>query len=162
MTSILAKELLRQQYALVKSSRTVVLDFLETQLKEEVFSPLEQFNGFSPGKMLLHIAGVYYHWIGNFSLKLNIDTYQDQSISSIQVLKTLFEKVDQLISSYIEEFGDNPNQLISGIISGKKIEATSLQVFTHVLTHEFHHKGQIMTMCRLLGHTPPDTDIIRF
>nr|WP_294869765.1 DinB family protein [uncultured Pedobacter sp.] len=162
MTSILVKELLKQQYVLVKSSRAVVLDFLETQLKEEVFSPLNQFNGFSPDKMLLHIAGVYYHWIGNFSLKLNIDTYQDQPNSSIQVLRTLFEKVDKLISTYIEEFGDDPNQLIIGIISGKKIEATSLQVFTHVLTHEFHHKGQIMTMCRLLGHTPPDTDIIRF
>ncbi|MEJ2903603.1 DinB family protein [Pedobacter panaciterrae] len=162
MTSILAKELLRQQYVLVKSSRTVVLDFLETQLKEEVFSPLDQFNGFSPGKMLLHIAGVYCHWIGNFSLKLNIDTYQDYNVSSFRVLRTLFEEADSLILTYIDEFGNNPNQVISGIISGKKMEATTLEVFTHVLTHEFHHKGQIMIMCRLLGHTPPDTDIIRF
>jgi len=33
---------------------------------------------------------------------------------------------------------------------------------THVMTHEFHHKGQIMTMGRMLGYTPPDADVIRF
>jgi uncharacterized damage-inducible protein DinB len=44
----------------------------------------------------------------------------------------------------------------------RQVSATPLQLFTHLLTHEFHHKGQIMTMCRLLGHIPPDTDVIRF
>lgn len=33
---------------------------------------------------------------------------------------------------------------------------------THVMTHEFHHKGKIMTMGRMLGYTPPDADVIRF
>jgi uncharacterized damage-inducible protein DinB len=29
----------------------------------------------------------------------------------------------------------------------------------HVLTHTFHHKGQIVAMCRMLGHPTPDTDL---
>jgi len=43
-----------------------------------------------------------------------------------------------------------------------EVTATPLQLFTHVLTHEFHHKGQIMTMCRILGYTPVETDVSLF
>ena len=40
-------------------------------------------------------------------------------------------------------------------------EFTPLQLFTHTITHEFHHKGQVMSMSRLLGYVPVDADIIR-
>ena len=29
----------------------------------------------------------------------------------------------------------------------------------HTLTHAYHHKGQIVAMCRLLGSPAPDTDL---
>lgn len=35
-------------------------------------------------------------------------------------------------------------------------------VLHHVLTHAFHHKGQIVAMCRLLGYPAPDTDLNQF
>lgn len=35
-------------------------------------------------------------------------------------------------------------------------------VLHHILTHAFHHKGQIVAMCRALGHPTPDTDLFRF
>ncbi len=35
-------------------------------------------------------------------------------------------------------------------------------ILHHVLTHAFHHKGQIVAMCRVLGHPPPDTDLSQF
>jgi uncharacterized damage-inducible protein DinB len=35
-------------------------------------------------------------------------------------------------------------------------------VLHHVLTHAFHHKGQIVAMCRVLGHPAPDTDLSQF
>ncbi|MFD1258691.1 DinB family protein [Mucilaginibacter terrae] len=37
-----------------------------------------------------------------------------------------------------------------------------LQIFTHTITNEFHHKGQILIIFRLLGQTPPGSDMIRF
>jgi uncharacterized damage-inducible protein DinB len=32
-------------------------------------------------------------------------------------------------------------------------------VVQHVITHAFHHKGQAVAMCRLLGHPAPETDL---
>jgi uncharacterized damage-inducible protein DinB len=34
-------------------------------------------------------------------------------------------------------------------------------ILQHVVTHAFHHKGQIVAMLRLLGHPAPDTDMQR-
>jgi uncharacterized damage-inducible protein DinB len=39
---------------------------------------------------------------------------------------------------------------------------TPALVLHHILTHAFHHKGQIVSMCRHLGHPAPDTDLSRF
>jgi len=39
---------------------------------------------------------------------------------------------------------------------------TPALVLHHVLTHAFHHKGQIVAMCRALGHPAPDTDLNQF
>jgi uncharacterized damage-inducible protein DinB len=34
-------------------------------------------------------------------------------------------------------------------------------ILHHILTHAFHHKGQIVAMFRFLGHPAPDTDLQR-
>ena len=39
---------------------------------------------------------------------------------------------------------------------------TPALILHHVLTHAFHHKGQIVAMCRELGHPAPDTDLNQF
>jgi uncharacterized damage-inducible protein DinB len=39
---------------------------------------------------------------------------------------------------------------------------TPALVLHHVLTHAFHHKGQIVAMCRALGHPARDTDLNHF
>jgi uncharacterized damage-inducible protein DinB len=39
---------------------------------------------------------------------------------------------------------------------------TPALVLHHVLTHAFHHKGQIVAMCRILGYPAPDTDLNQF
>ncbi len=35
------------------------------------------------------------------------------------------------------------------------VKTTPLGLLTHAVTHEFHHKGQIVAMARHLGHVPP-------
>jgi uncharacterized damage-inducible protein DinB len=32
-------------------------------------------------------------------------------------------------------------------------------ILLHVITHAFHHKGQIVSMLRILGYPAPDTDL---
>jgi uncharacterized damage-inducible protein DinB len=39
---------------------------------------------------------------------------------------------------------------------------TPALVLHHVTTHAFHHKGQMVAMCRALGHPAHDTDLNQF
>ncbi len=40
------------------------------------------------------------------------------------------------------------------------IMKTVHQLLFHSVTHEYHHKGQIVTMIRMLGYTPNNTDVL--
>lgn len=40
------------------------------------------------------------------------------------------------------------------------ISMTPRKLICHTITHEYHHKGQIVSMARLMGYEPPNTDIL--
>ncbi|WP_244950894.1 DinB family protein [Pedobacter suwonensis] len=62
---------------------------------------------------------------------------------------------------FTEKFKGNELHKMELDKNGAILMVNPLQLFTHVITHEFHHKGQIMSLSRHLGYTPVDADIIR-
>lgn len=151
------------QYELVKSSRQVVFEFLQEVVKSDILKPISTFNEKTISFMYLHIANTYIAWTGNFALKES-DSYYDQEMTiDLMELRNIFDGIDKMMSHFIDHFSTNHDTSISGYKWPEKyIETNVYGVFTHVLSHEFHHKGQAMTMARLLGHIPPDTDVMRF
>ena len=157
------QNLLQFQYNLVRESREVVFVYLESEVKEDFLVPLSAFNDKNIRYMLVHIANTYVAWINNFVLKEDRKFYSEDEILSINQLRAIFEEVDHIMNRFCLAYSENPVQQVKGFKwVDKYIETDSYSIFTHVITHEFHHKGQSMTMSRLLGHTPPDTDILRF
>jgi uncharacterized damage-inducible protein DinB len=155
--------LLENQYDLIRGSRAVVFQFLEKEVKDDTFIPVAAFNNNTIATTLVHIANTYLSWAGNFVMKMDRVFYNEQGFSSLTEVKKLFEDVDGIVEQFLDKFAEEYEQPVANYKSGNKyVEATVLAVFTHTITHEFHHKGQIMSMCRLLGYVPPDTDIIRF
>jgi uncharacterized damage-inducible protein DinB len=148
---------------LVRDSRQVIFQFLETQVKEHISTPLAAFNNKTICYMYLHIANTYIAWAGNFALR-ELTAYYDQDRPvSLGELRDVYEGVDVIMQRFTDHFSLQPGKPVKGFKWPEKyIETDALGIFTHVLTHEFHHKGQAMTMARLLGHIPPDTDVLRF
>jgi uncharacterized damage-inducible protein DinB len=157
------QNLLQFQYKLVRESREVVFVYLESEVKEDFLVPLPAFSDKNIRYMLVHIANTYLAWINNFVLKGDRKFYSEYKTLSIDHLRAIFDEVDHIMNGFCLEYSENPLQQVKGFKwVDKYIETDSYSIFTHVITHEFHHKGQLMTMSRLLGHTPPDTDILRF
>lgn len=154
--------LLYTQYALVKQSRQVVFRFLELNVIDDISKPLSAFNGKTISYMYVHIANTYIAWAGNFALNDSCAYHdQDESVNLAQ-LQSLFAQVDEIMGRFIDHFAADPAQPVKGYKWPEKyIETDGYRIFTHLITHEFHHKGQAVTMARMLGHIPPDTDIIR-
>ncbi|WP_316784196.1 DinB family protein [Pedobacter frigiditerrae] len=153
--------LLKQQYDLVCSARAVELSFLKKFTEEQLLTPVLEFNNKTIIYFAVHINQVYIHWIGKFALDLDIAYIDEENIQSIAQLNELFDKTNQLMEKFCDTFAHNWSIEIDKNLSDKKIKTSPLKLFTHVITHEFHHKGQMMTMARILGKTPPDTDVIR-
>ena len=154
--------LLKTQYELVRSSRGEVLNFISSFVPDDLLKPVGMFNNRSIRYFLVHNANVYCQWLGVFAMKREIDYFNEQYFPNLETVVSAFVSADQVVDEFLDQFAGVPCEQVIGTLSGgRRVTVTPLELFTHVTTHEFHHKGQIMTMCRLLGYAPPDTDIIR-
>jgi len=155
--------ILHKQYALIQSSRAVVLNFLETQVGADVNTPVPSYDNSTIRYLLVHNANCYFNWLVQFASQQSVEFANNENFTTISQIRELFVSVDEITATFLQNFEEKMELPINGVLSrNRQATATPLQLFTHVTTHEFHHKGQIMSMCRLLGHIPPDTDVIRF
>jgi uncharacterized damage-inducible protein DinB len=130
----------------------------------DLFKPVEAFNNSSIADLLVHNANTYISWINNFGLDGNSSFYKAENFMGLKEIKSLFETVDQMVADFLKKYSDDLEHPLTAVVKhrGFTLTETPLQLYTHAVTHEFHHKGQIVTMSRLLGYTPVDTDVIRF
>ena len=154
--------LFHTQYALIKDSREVVFLFLQQQVKEKINTPLETFNGKTIAYLYLHIANTYIAWAGNFALGGSAEYCDQEETVDLARIQEIFKQVDEMMLHFSDQFTGNRLTDVKGYKWPEKyIETDAFSIFTHVITHEFHHKGQILSLSRQLGYVPVDTDIIR-
>ena len=157
------EELLQKQYALVKGTRQLVLNFIENEVKDDLNTPVPAYDNKTITCLLKHTACCYFYWLGHYTLQQPLDVLENEQPKTLHLLRQHFTRVDDLVAFYLKTFQNKMQIEIDGTFSGNPEERpTPLQIITHVMTHEFHHKGQMMLMCRILGYTPPDTDASRF
>lgn len=149
------------QYELTKSSRNVLLEFCSKIKNEELNHVFENFGRGSIRNILVHISDTYYYWLNEFAQNLKPDFQPAESYSGIDEIRNYFDDTDKMVLQFLGKFRNDFTKQITGIALGKEIHATPLKLFTHVITHEYHHKGQILSMGRHLDYTPPDTDALR-
>ncbi|MBT29975.1 MAG: damage-inducible protein DinB [Thalassobius sp.] len=152
---------MEEQYELIKQSRNILLEYCMTIFPDDLTMESSSFGRGSIRNLLVHVANVYEFWIGKHGLKKDIKFTLYDSIDSIHEIKRLFSSVDQLTQEYFDYVNSNPGIEIIYDINGIKKKTNPITIFTHVITHEFHHKGQILSLSRQLGYKPVDTDIIR-
>lgn len=153
--------ILAEQYELVKSSRAVMLDFCAKLATEDLLR-IEN-SGKSIRYLLVHIANTYQKWLENFIQQKKYPFIETDAVTNVDDMKQFFDRIDNVTANFITRYGENPQALIHGKVPEETelIGITPLKLFTHVITHEFHHKGQIMALARRLGYVPPDADVIR-
>lgn len=159
MTSILLA-----QYALVQSARAALLDYCATLASTDFTAPVPAFNNSSLRDLLVHVANAYRHWLGVVAQGQPRSYFDPAATPDVEAVRQLFQEVDDLVISYGTQVGDQWQTAKSFPVPSRSepLTLTPLALFTHVVTHEFHHKGQLLSMSRQLGYAPVDTDVIRF
>jgi uncharacterized damage-inducible protein DinB len=151
-----------EQYDFVRESRKVLLDFSQTMSSSDFKRENSSFgNGGSIRNLFMHIANTYEFWVAKCGLNKIIDFTKSDSEEGIQDIRSLFDTIDRTMYEFIESFKNNEIKEIDFEINGLRNSASPFKIFSHVITHEFHHKGQILSLSRQLGYVPVDTDIMR-
>ena len=154
--------LLTQQYKYVLFSRETIIGYLKTISNEDFLTENSSFGRGSIRNLLVHICDTYSAWIGKRSLGIPLAFLPFDNYANLEECIAYFEKVDGYIHQFINKFSaDYLQEIDIDRNNGEVLKLSPLQLFTHVTTHEFHHKGQIMSLSRHLGYTPVDADIIR-
>jgi len=152
-----------EQYALVQDARAALLTYCETIKPEHFTAPVPSFNHASIRDLLVHSARAYHAWLGEAGLGRTEAPTEPAAVPDMAALRALFARVDALVADFEQHFTTRWQEPAFFELRrrGLRVELTPLQLFTHALTHEFHHKGQVLSMSRQLGYVPVDTDVIR-
>jgi uncharacterized damage-inducible protein DinB len=154
------------EYEWVKKTRQILLDQCK-DLNEDDFTKEFEFGFQSIRGSLVHVAGCYHAWLGSFVLsETSSPLLTKEVINTMQIddIKRYFEQADRYVEKVFKQFTDKFDESIEKELSWRAnsgvVRKSPRQLLVHSITHESHHKGQIVAMLRLLGHTPKNTDIL--
>ncbi|MCM3627677.1 DinB family protein [Paenibacillus glycanilyticus] len=155
-------KLLQQQYNWIRSARQDMLAFLEELPLQILHQPVPQFGRGTIIRTHLHVVDCYRYWLESFAFR-RLNDHWDVSVhetADVKFVHKRFAEVDELVQRFLYEFDDRWSEPIEQDQSwqGYLKEPTPLLLLTHTESHEFHHRGQIVTMARHLGYPPPADD----
>jgi uncharacterized damage-inducible protein DinB len=83
---------------------------------------------------------------------------------SIETLVENLNKVESERKNYLSKLKDEDLKtlLMYNLLSGKSQQNILKEVLQHVVNHSTYHRGQLATLFRQAGETPPSTDLILF
>ncbi|WP_254901241.1 DinB family protein [Tuberibacillus sp. Marseille-P3662] len=95
-------------------------------------------------------------------MKKGVTPVHSESVINVEDIRHVFKEVDLLVDEFLKTFQGQWDLSLTGPVPWQDEEEslTTLWLFTHTTTHEFHHKGQMVSMGRQLGYIPFDTDLI--
>jgi uncharacterized damage-inducible protein DinB len=153
----------RKFHCWTHGSLNLVLDHLSTMPANDYVTELSGFGFRTLREQTIHIFNCEGFWIQTLQGLRHTDrTPQDcPLLADVRLLqKEISHATDTYLSSLTNQQLNADTEL--HFSDGDVAVRTPALILHHVLTHAFHHKGQIAAMCRALGHPTPDTDINRF
>ena len=154
---------IRRFHRWTHASLNVLLDHLSTITADDYTRELPGFGHPTIQQQVIHIFNCEAFWIH----LLQGFSFQDRTPDNcrhISDARLVQQETSELTLAYLSNL---PDEKLNGeaelrFPDGDVAIRTPALVLHHILTHAFHHKGQIVAMCRLLGHPAPDTDLNQF
>ena len=151
-------------YGWTRRTREQLLAFLET-LPPEVYT--REHADFALGSIRnihAHVAFAYLVWVGVVGLGLERAALElpPERIPDARAMRERFASVDAILETALERF-QNPDVAFERDYKGNRLKLTERWLLLRPITHEFHHKGQLLALARVLGHPLPDdmgTDLV--
>ena len=143
-------------------SLDVLLRHLATVPDKLARVPVAGFGFPTVWKQLVHILSVEESWVKDLQYQ-RFDGWREEDVPTMAALLAEKHRICDATRAYVGRLDEG--QLNATL--AKRPEAWFGQlrspafILLHVITHTFHHKGQVVAMLRTLGYPAPDTDLQR-
>jgi uncharacterized damage-inducible protein DinB len=112
---------------------------------------------------LAHIVGAERGWLSRWQGRSETGTAAIDQLHSVAELRALWESVCDEMSGFLASLDDRKlREKLSTTARTGSYTTSYWQMIQHVVDHSSYHRGQIVTMLRQLGVTPPSTGLLRF
>lgn len=149
-------------YQWVHDTREVLFAYCET-LPPGVYTEAHPgFAGKSIRDLHVHVAGCYTSWLGSVGLEEGHARLRPEDHPDVAAVRRSFAVADTLVERLAERFAGQLDARLQRKVRWQEapVSVTPLWLLSHTITHEFHHKGQIVSLGRQLGHpVGVDTDL---
>ena len=111
-----------------------------------------------------HVAFAYLGWVGVVGLGYDRATleFPAEKILNANAMRERFAFVDNIVAQALAKF-ENVDDMFEYQRRDETLQLTKRWLIVRPLTHEFHHKGQLLALARILEHPLPEdmgTDLI--
>lgn len=140
-----------------------LLDHLSAIPTEVYEKELSDFGFSTLRAQMIHIFNCEGLWVHTLQGLNHVDR-RSTEYPEVADAKRLQQEVRRQTIAYLSNLTDQELNSDTELrfSDGDVAARTPALVLHHVLTHAFHHKGQVVAMCRILGHPARDTDLNQF
>ena len=112
---------------------------------------------------LAHLVRAEQGWLSRWRQQPGTAATDVRQLTSLADLRAYWERVCAEMAAFLDSLDDEKLQdtLTTQSMSGL-VTVTYWQMIQHVVDHSSYHRGQIVTMLRQLGVTPPSAGMMRF
>ena len=161
--SVFTVEGIRKFHGWTHACISLVLDHLSTIPAGDYLKEVPGFGFGTLREQAIHIFNCEGFWI-QMLRGLPHNNRKPEACPAVADAQVLQQDVSRQTHVYLSSLTDqqlNTNTELH-FPDGDVAVRTPALVLHHVMTHAFHHKGQIVAMCRALGHPAADTDLNQF
>jgi len=138
----------------------LLLHHAATVPEELLHKPISGFGHASVWAQMVHILTCEEGWVHDLQNR-PFDGWYESDCPAMADLRVAKERVRGATRRYLE--GLSEEQLNTTLATrpegwGGELRSPAF-ILLHVMTHAFHHKGQVVAMLRILGYPAPDTDL---
>jgi uncharacterized damage-inducible protein DinB len=145
------------------ASMHLLLDHLSTVPETDYATALPGFGFSTLREQVIHILNCEGFWIHTLQGLRYVD-HSPRECPTVAEARVFAREISRQTQAYLSGLTDRQMNSDTELhfSDGDIALRTPALVVHHVLTHAFHHKGQIVAMCRILGCQAPDTDLNQF
>lgn len=140
---------------LLDAAASLQAEDLRRDLKSSFASVLDTFT---------HMLGAEWVWLERWHGRTPTAFLESSALNSVPALRARWDLLWREQQGFLDglEDGDQTRDVAYKLFNGDADRRGLGDLMRHVVNHATYHRGQVVTMLRQLGVTPPPTDYVRW